>query len=153
MNKATAIVFLFIAASGLGHDRRSAAKPAAGGPLERAIEAIGGDAALERAKSVSLLMVGTQDMKAIDQGYFAARPSPQRQQESLIIDGPSRRAVIRTEGGNSDRSPTIWRNTALGDTGFRLKVKTGSVSRMNTEQTAHLYANLRWRCLSLRFRI
>lgn len=113
-------------------------------PVERAIKALGGDAALERARSVSIVMVGTQNLKAIDQGYFAARSSPQRQQETLIIDEPSRRAVIRTEGINSDGSPTIWRNVALGDSGFRLKVKTGSVSRMGKEQTAEMYANLRW---------
>ncbi len=113
-------------------------------PLSRAIEAVGGELALERAQSVSMVMVGTQDLKAIDQGYFAGRPSPQRHQETLIIDVPSRRAVIRTEGGNSDGSPTVWRNTVLGDSGFRLKLKSGSVLRMGKEQAAGLYENLRW---------
>lgn len=114
-------------------------------PLQRAIKAIGGEAALERAGSISVVMIGTQDLNAIDQGYHVGKPSPQRQQETLIIDEPTRRAVYRREGTWSDGSPTVWRWAALGDRGYSLKVKTGGISRMNKKQTAVMYEGLRWR--------
>lgn len=42
-------------------------------PLQRAIAAIGGTSALDRAKSISVVMVGTQDRMASNQGYYATK--------------------------------------------------------------------------------
>ncbi len=114
-------------------------------PLERAIRAIGGEASLENAGSFSVAMVGMLDLKVSGQGFFAAKSQIQRRQETLIIDEPSRRGALRMEGINSDGSPTIWRNTVIGDSGFQLNVKTGRIIRMDKLQTAAMYEGLRWR--------
>src|SRR6185295_13161012 len=79
-------------------------------PLQRAIAAIGGVAALDRAKSISVVMIGTQDRLASSQGYYATRPSPNRVQETLIIDEPTQRAALRRETINSEGSPKTWRD-------------------------------------------
>lgn len=113
-------------------------------PLQRAIKAIGGEEALERARSISVVMVGTQNLRAVDQGYFAGKASAQREQETLIIDEPTRRAAYRREGAWSDGSPTSWRRVTLGDSGYNLRLKTGGISRMNKEQTATMYEGFRW---------
>ncbi len=121
----------------------STAQPA--DPLERAIKAIGGDAALESAKSISVAMVGTVDLKVNGQGYFVAKSQLQRRQETLLIAESSRSAAFRMEGINSDGSPTLWRNTVVGDAGFQLNAKTGRVIRMDKQQTDAMYEGLRWR--------
>jgi hypothetical protein len=117
----------------------------AANPLERAIKAIGGDAALERGRSVSVAMVGIVDRKVNGQGYYAAKSQIQRRQETLIIDEAARKGVLRDEGINSDGSPTIWRNIVVGNEGFQLNAKTGRVIRMEKMQTDAMYEGLRWR--------
>lgn len=114
-------------------------------PLQRAIQAIGGETALERAGNASYFMVGTNNSKAIDQGYFVAKGLYHRQQETMMVDVASRTAVLRTEGINSDKSPTIWRTAVIGDVGFRTNLKSGRIIRMDASQTAAAYENLRWR--------
>ena len=114
-------------------------------PLQRAIQAGGGEAALARAGSASFFMLGTQNSKAIDQGYSVVKDIHQRQQETMIVDVASRTAVLRTEGLNSDKSPTIWRTTVIGDVGFRINLKSGRIIRMDSGQTAAAYESLRWR--------
>src|SRR5688500_2986838 len=87
-------------------------------PLTRAIEAAGGEAALEKARSISIVMTGTQDLQVISQGYFPDQPTPRRHQETILVDSPNRRAVLRSEGVSSDGSPTGWRFSAVGEQGF-----------------------------------
>lgn len=114
-------------------------------PLKRAIQASGGEAALARAGNASFFMLGTQNLKAIDQGYSVVKDIHQRQQETMIVDISSRTAVLRTEGMNSDKSPTIWRTAVIGDVGFRINLKSGRIIRMDSGQTATAYESLRWR--------
>ena len=112
--------------------------------LQRAIDAFGGQPSLAKAQSISIVMLGTQDQNVIGQGYFAEKPTPQRQQDTLIIDLPNRRAAMRTEGVQSDGSPTSWLWTTLGDSGTQLKLKTGRVTRMNAERSAVMFEQFRW---------
>ena len=113
-------------------------------PLQRAITAIGGVAALDRAKSISVVMVGTQDRLASSQGYYATRPSPARIQETLIIDDPADRAALRRETSNSEGSPNTWRNVIQGDDSYRMNLKSGWVIKTSRESAAEEYETLRW---------
>jgi hypothetical protein len=114
-------------------------------PLQRAIAAVGGDPALQRARSISVVMVGTQDSRAIGQGYFPLKPLPRRQQETLIVDEPTRRASFRREGTNSDGSPNFWRFTTFGDSGVRMNLKTRNVIWMDKAQATLAFEDSRWR--------
>lgn len=136
--KASLSILIFVVLAG-----RALSQPV--DPLDRAIKAIGGEAALQKVGVMSVFWVGTQNSKAIDQGRFSAKAVHHRQQETMIVDVSARTAVLRTEGINSDQSPTIWRNAAIGDVGFRRNLKSGRIIRMNAEQTSALYENLRWR--------
>jgi Metallo-beta-lactamase superfamily len=113
--------------------------------VDRAIAALGGAPALERARLISVVMVGTQDSSAIAQGYFSERPTPQRYQETLILDAAARRASFRWEGSWSDGSPTAWRQTVLGDEGFSIKLKTGNVSRWSKANAEASFEHMTWR--------
>jgi hypothetical protein len=114
-------------------------------PLERAVKAIGGEEALTNARSVSMALVGTTDLKINGQGYFVSKSQLQRRQETLVIDERSRKAVLRMESVNSDGSPTVWRYAVVADDGFQLNVKTGRIIRMDKQQAAAQYESLRWR--------
>ena len=113
-------------------------------PLQRAIAAIGGVAALDRAKSISVVMIGTQDRLASSQGYYATRPSPNRVQETLIIDEPTQRAALRRESINSEGSPSTWRDVIQGDNSYRINLKSGWVIKMSSESAAENFETWRW---------
>jgi glyoxylase-like metal-dependent hydrolase (beta-lactamase superfamily II) len=113
-------------------------------PLQRAIAAIGGAKALERAKTISVVMVGTQDRMAVDQGYYATRPSPARAQETLIIDEDSRRAALRREAINSEGSPNTWRSVVQGENSYSMNLKSGWVLKMSAEVAVRNYETWGW---------
>ena len=113
-------------------------------PLQRAIAAIGGPAALDRAKSISVVMVGTLDRMASHQGYYATRPSPTRIQETLIVDEPTQRAAMRRESNNSEGSPNTWRDVIQGDNSYRMNLKSGWVLKTSSERAAGDYETWRW---------
>jgi hypothetical protein len=111
-------------------------------PLSRAIEAIGGDAAIDKARAISVVMVGTQDLQVIAQGPATEKPGLRWHQETLLVDSANRRAVLRSDGMSADSSPTSWRFSAVGDEGFNVRLKTGAVSSLSKEATAALYERL-----------
>ena len=113
-------------------------------PLSRAIEAIGGTTALERTKSISVVMVGTQDRMASNQGYYSTRPTPDRSQETLIIDELTNRAALRRETTNSEGSPNTWRYVVQGNDSYSMNLKSGWVLKMSTESAEENYENWRW---------
>ncbi|HSE25436.1 MAG TPA: MBL fold metallo-hydrolase [Pyrinomonadaceae bacterium] len=112
--------------------------------LQRAIATVGGTAALDRAKSVSVVMVGTLDRMPTNQGYYPTRPSPARTQETLIIDEPSQRAALRRENTNSEGSPNTWRNVVQPDNSYRMNLKSGWVLKTSNEDAARSYEMWRW---------
>jgi hypothetical protein len=133
---------LFVFASFLGVSPLAADAPA---PLQRAIDAVGGDAALTRARSLTAFYIGTQDSQAIAQGYYAERSTLQRYQETVLIDIDRGRAAVRTEGINSDGSPTLWRHVATPEESWSLKVKSGTVTRGSATASAEMLERVRWR--------
>jgi glyoxylase-like metal-dependent hydrolase (beta-lactamase superfamily II) len=114
-------------------------------PLTRAVAAVGGEAALRKASRITVVMLGTQDSRAIDQGYFAAKETPLRQQDTLVMDAEGGRAALRTEGLSSDGSPTSWRHVVTREAGWSVKLKTGRVSRLGQVAAAASYRRMRWR--------
>ena len=137
MNKPLALVLLIFFASG-------SVLAQASDPVQRAITAIGGPAALDRAKSISVVMVGTLDRTVSNQGYYAIKPSPVRLQETLIIDEPTQRAAVRRETNNSEGSPSTWRYVVQGDNSYSMNLKSGWVINMNSEGAAANYETWRW---------
>lgn len=131
-----AVVVVVLSSGGIAAQTRD--------PLDRAIAAIGGVTALDRAKSISVVMVGTQDRLASSQGYYATRPSPSRVQETLIIDRPMHRAALRRETNNSEGSPNTWRDVIQGDNSYRMNLKSGWVLKMSSESAAETYETWRW---------
>ena len=137
MNRVLGLVLLSLLASG----RVFAQAP---DPVQRAITAIGGRPALDRAKSISVVMVGTLDRTVSNQGYYAIKPSPVRLQETLIIDEPTQRAAVRRETNNSEGSPSTWRYVVQGDNSYSMNLKSGWVIKMNSEGAAANYETFRW---------
>ena len=92
--------------------------------LDRAITAMGGPSALEAVREIRIVWVGTQDLLAVYQSRYAEKPAPERRQETLILDVPGRRGSLRNEGVQSDGTPSMWRETILGDQGYSINLKT-----------------------------
>ena len=113
-------------------------------PLARAVAAIGGQESLDRARSISIFLLGTQNSGAIGQGYSAEEPTPRRLQETLVIDTPSGRAALRTETSNSDGSPTSWRYLVTPDGSETHKLKTGGITRGDAAAARTTMERLRW---------
>ena len=112
--------------------------------LQRAAQAAGGSEALARARAISIFLVGTQDSSAIAQGYFAEKPSPRRHQETLILDLEKGRAALRSEGVNSDGSPTSWRWLVTPEGMETHKLKTGGITRSDLGAARTMMERLRW---------
>ena len=89
-----------------------------GAVLDRAVAAMGGHAALDAVRELRIVYVGTLDLRAVYQGRFAEEPSPERRQETLILDVSGRRGAMRTEGVQSDGTPSLWRDTILPGGGY-----------------------------------
>ncbi|HKQ96904.1 MAG TPA: MBL fold metallo-hydrolase, partial [Candidatus Polarisedimenticolia bacterium] len=91
--------------------------------LERAIAALGGEAAL-RLDQFSLVYQGQSFPSAVDQGFSPDRSVGVRLQESLVFEVRSHHAARRWESQNVDGSPTLWREGVVGDRGYRMNIKT-----------------------------
>ena len=98
------------------------------------------------------MWLGTSDRTPVDQSFSPTKPQVQRYQETLVIDSATSRASLRSEGSNSDGSPSTWRYTILGDTGSSLKVKTGGVTPMSSTVAAQTLERIRWRIPQLALR-
>ncbi len=112
--------------------------------LNRAIEALGGAAALESVKELRVVWVGTQDLHAVHQGRFAEQPAPERRQETLILDVPARSGAARGEGVQSDGSPSLWRSTVLDNGGYTVNLKTQRTIPMTADSARGLWQEWTW---------
>ena len=95
--------------------------------LDRAVVATGGQALLDSLRQLRIVSVGTQDLSAIYQGHYSEKATPERRQQTLVLDLDARRGALRTEGVQSDGTPSLWKETVLGDAGYSYNIKTQKV--------------------------
>ena len=112
--------------------------------LDRAIAAMGGPAALEAVREVRIVWVGTQDLWAVYQGRYAENATPERKQETLILDIPGRRGAMRVEGVQSDGTPSMWRDTVLQDGGYTVNLKSQRVIDRSPEKAQAMWERWIW---------
>jgi glyoxylase-like metal-dependent hydrolase (beta-lactamase superfamily II) len=119
-------------------------RPTPGDVLDRAIEAMGGSAAVEGVRELRVVWVGTQDSRAVYQGRFAEEPAPARRQETLILDVPGHRGALRAEGVQSDGTPSLWRDTILPGGGYSVNLKTQRTIERSEKSTAETWERWLW---------
>ena len=112
--------------------------------LDRAISAMGGPAALDAVHEVRIVWVGTQDLWAVYQGRYAERGTPERKQETLILDVAGRRGSMRSEGVQSDGTPSMWRDTVLKDQGYSINLKSQRIIDRTPDRTNATWERWLW---------
>ena len=117
----------FLAALLLLAAAEPAADPRAKAVLDRAIEATGGQALLDSVEELRIVYLGTQDSMVVYQGRYSEKATPERRQQTLVLDVPGRRGAFRSEGVQSDGTPALWKETVLGKTGHSFNIKTQKV--------------------------
>ena len=135
------------AALGLGTAAGAFATPLDPTPeivLDRAITAMGGPPALEAVKEIRIVWVGTQDLWAVYQGRYAEKGAPERKQETLVLNIPARSGALRAEGVQSDGTPSMWRDTVLGDEGYSINLKSQRTIDRPAEDTRAIWERWLW---------
>lgn len=112
--------------------------------LDRAIGAMGGLPALEAIREIRIVWIGQQDQWAVYQGRAAEKGVPERRQETLILDVAGLRGSLRSEGVQSDNTPSMWRDTVLGDVGYTINLKSQNVIDRSPEDSRAIWERWIW---------
>ena len=112
--------------------------------LDRAIAAMGGPSALEAVREIRIAWIGRQDLWAVYQSRYAEKGAPERRQETLILDVPGGRGAFRSESVQSDSTPSMWRDTVLGDVGYTINLKSQNVIDRSPEDTRAIWERWIW---------
>ncbi len=134
----------FLAALLLLASAEPAADPRAQAVLDRAIEATGGQALLDSVEELRIVFLGTQDSMAVYQGRYSEKATPERRQQTLVLDVPGRRGAFRSEGVQSDGTPALWKETVLGDSGYSFNIKTQKVFERGREWAEATWSQWLW---------
>jgi glyoxylase-like metal-dependent hydrolase (beta-lactamase superfamily II) len=78
------------------------------------------------------------------QGRYAEKGTPERKQETLILDVPGGRGALRAEGIQSDGTPSMWRDTVLGEVGYTINLKSQRVIDRSPEDARAIWERWIW---------